>query len=128
MNRLIHHHPFVQCSWFSYMCVWEKKKIKKQKGICIFVWMMSVYSESMEEKNSDAMVYLNLTTNERSNTVYIFHLSYFFNLTLLYKCQNYIYIAYETWERIDINHMCTQINIIDKKNFIISCSNSSLIV
>ena len=58
----------------------RKKKIKKQKGICIFVWMMSVYSESMKEKTSDAIVDLNLTANERSNAIHthrhLFHLSY----------------------------------------------------
>lgn len=51
-----------------YVCM-RKKKIKKQKGICIFVWMMSVYSESMEEKTSDAMVDLNLPATKRSHMI-----------------------------------------------------------
>jgi hypothetical protein len=61
----------------------------------MFVWMMSVYSESMEEKTSDAMVYLNLTANERSNTIHThrhFSLIILFNFTVLYKCQNSMYI------------------------------------
>jgi hypothetical protein len=114
----------------SATCVYEKKKIKKQKGICIFVWMMSVYLESMEEKSSDAMVYLNLTANERSNTVHMhrhFSLIILFNLTILYKCQNYIYICIDCLWNMRENryqsHVYAKILVDKKKNVIISCSN-----
>ena len=67
--------------------------------------MMSVYSESLEEKPSDAMVDLNLTANERSNAIHThldtFHLSYFFNLTVQYKCHS----CFMKREKTDINHI-----------------------
>lgn len=63
-----------------------KKKIKKQKGICIFVWIMSVYSESMDKKKtSDAMVDLNLTANERSNTVHTDRQTFFTDHTFQFN-------------------------------------------
>ena len=66
-----------------HMCMRKKKKIKKQKGICIFVWMMSVYSESMEEKTSDAIDRAQFHSYWKDHMAFtrwdIFYLSDFFN-------------------------------------------------
>ena len=71
LNGLIHHHPLVHCSWFSYMCVCvcermrtkrERKKDHEIKGhLCICLDDVCLYSESTEEGTSDATVDLNST-------------------------------------------------------------------